>query len=47
MRVTFKRNSWLVVSAKNVKNQNFSKKTLNSYVYVLVDNDTMKIQKEI
>ena len=27
--------------------QHFSKKTLNSYVYVSVDNDTMKTQKEI
>ena len=27
--------------------QYFFKKTFNSYVYVSVDNDTMKIQKEI
>ena len=46
-RVTFKRNSWLVVSAENVKIQYFFKKIFNSYVYVLMDNDTMKIQKEI
>ena len=36
-----------VVSAENVKIQYFFKKVVNSYVYGLVDNDTMKIQKEI
>ena len=36
-----------VVKAKNVKIQYFFKKILNSYVYVSVDNDAMKIQKEI
>ena len=45
--VTFKRNSWLLVSAENVKIQYLFKKTFNSYVYVSLDNDTMKIQKEI
>ena len=39
--------SWLVVSAENVKIQHFFKKIFNFKVYVLVDNDTMKIQKEI
>ena len=34
-------------SAENVKIQHFSKKTLNSHVHVSVENDTMKIQKEI
>ena len=46
-RVIFKRNSWLVVMAENVKIQYFIKKIFNSYVYISVDNDTMKIQKEI
>ena len=45
--VTFNRNSWLVVSAENVKIQYFFKKTFNSYAYISVDNETMKIKKEI
>ena len=43
----FKRNSWLVVSAENFKIEYFLKKIFNSHVHVLVDNDTMKILKEI
>ena len=43
-QVKFKRNSWLVVLVENVKIPYFSK---NSYVYVLVHNNTMKIHKEI
>ena len=32
-RVIFKRDSWLVVSAENVKFSTFFKKTFNSYIY--------------
>ena len=46
-RVILKRNSWLVVSAENVKIQYFFKKICSSYANVSVYNDTMKIQKEI
>ena len=46
-RVIFKRNSWLVVLAENVKIQYFFKKIFNSCICVLVDNGTMEIQKKI
>ena len=46
-RVIFKRNSRLVVLAENVKIEYFIKKIFNPYVYVSVDNGTMKIQKQI
>ena len=46
-RVVFKRNSSLVASAENVKIQYLFDKIFNSYVYILVDNDTMKNLKEI
>ena len=46
-QVIFKRKSWLVVSAENVKIEYFFKKILISHIYVLVDNDTVKIWKEI
>ena len=45
--VKFKRNSWFVVLAENVKIQYFLKKIFNSHIYLSVDNDTMKILKEI
>ena len=45
-RVIFKQKSRLVVLAENVKIQYFFKKIFKSYVYDLVDNDTVKIQKE-
>ena len=35
------------LTLQNVKIQYFSKKTLNAYIYVSVDNDRMKIQQEI
>ena len=41
-----KRNGWFVVSAEKVKIEYFFKKIFNSYIYVLVDNDTIKNSKE-
>ena len=43
----FKRNSWLVVSAEEVKIEYFYMKIFNSHIYVLVDQSTMKFLKEI
>ena len=41
-------NKWLAVWAKMSKLSTFSRKYLIPiYIYVLVDNDTIKIQKEI
>ena len=45
--IVFKRNEWLVVLAEKVKIEYFSKKIFNYESYVSVDNDTIKILKEI
>ena len=46
-RVIFKRNELLIVFAEKVKIEYFFEKIFNCYVYVSVDNDTIKILKEI
>ena len=46
-RVILKWNSLLAVSTENVKIEYFLKKIFNSHIYVLVDNDTVKILNEI